>query len=117
MWGSVHFEDDKVLERELTKIARDYYENYYYDKKMQQFKVGEGGADAAAVLSEYTEVGIPEVLLRQLLLFDNSRWKDARELFETMGCDTNKTGVRFFPTEPYGVKDYTMTINYACEKQ
>lgn len=100
-----------LAKSELAKLATDYYENYYYDRlaaKKNPQKLTE-------VLSHYSEVGLPSVRLRQLLLFDNQRHAKSIQYFTAYQCDTNQTAVKYFPLQPYGKKDYRVEYTYACE--
>ena len=106
---SFYYAPDKVAERELVRIAKDYYETYYHDavSKLPEDQ-----------LAEATENGLPTVPLRLLYLFDNGRHEDSRDLFETdkLNCNSNSTYVRFVPYAPYGPTDYKMGYTLNCDK-
>ena len=96
-----------VAEQELEKLARDYYENYYY-KTLE---------NPATTLAEFAETGLPSVKLRTLLAFDDGKYEELRELFSRTEwtCDTNLTAVKVFPYEPYGETDYRIELKPSCE--
>lgn len=105
---SVYFQPKASVERELESLAKDYYENYYYDSL----------ENPAEVLAEFRETGLPTAYLRKLLAFDNGRHAASAEVFDSAKykCDTNTTGVKIFPEEPYGKTDYRVEYKYACEE-
>ena len=103
-----YFQPQASVERELESLAKDYYENYYYDTVNEP----------ETALAEFAETGLPTAYLRKLLAFDNGRHAASAEVFDSAGykCDTNKTGVKIFPEEPYGRTDYRVEYKYACEE-
>lgn len=98
-------------EAELEKIANAYYTEYLYPRLL-----GNLDNDPKTVLQVYYEVGVPTTYLRQLLHYNNDEYADSAKYFERLGCDTNNTGVKFFPVEPYGPRDYTVTYSWKCEE-
>ena len=97
-------------EAELEKIADAYYTEYLYPRLL-----GNLDNDPAETLTEYKEIGSPMTFLRQLLHYNNDEYSKSSKYFERMGCNTNSTGVKFFPVEPYGPHDYTVTYTWQCE--
>lgn len=105
------FDPERAAKRELESIARDYYENYYYDIFTESLPEDE----LALALQTYSDYGFPPVYLRQLLLFDNERHAASRSYFDGQYfCNTNHTSVTYLPRAPYGKTDYTMTYKYEC---
>ncbi len=101
---------ERIIESKIESIAADYYENYYYEKILNNIpsnkKVGE-------LMEKYAEGGFSDVSLRQLMLFDGRRHADAEtELYRY--CDPDETYVHFYPEEPFGVTDYRVEYKYAC---
>lgn len=107
------FDPVKRSERELSKLADAYYIEYLYPRAL-------GGKfdEAEAILKDFTVQGLPNVRLRQLLLFDEAKYASSAEIFSNpyYKCDTNKTYVRYYPIEPYGPRDYIVQYGTACEK-
>lgn len=100
----------RAAERKLATIAKDYYENYFYERFV-------GERDPATALKPYAKTGFQRVYLRQLLLFDNQRHESARKLFEgEYRCDTNATAATYYPEEPFGRGDYRVEYTMACEE-
>ena len=106
---SFNYAADKVAERELVSLAKDYYETYYY-------KAVANLPDAQK--QDASENGLPTVPLRLLYLFDSGRHEDSRQYFETpsLKCDANNTYVYYIPRAPYGPKDYTFGYSLNCDK-
>lgn len=102
----------RVAESEMEKIAKDYYENYYYDEFVNS--VPEGELNIA--FATYTDYGFPRVYLRDLLLFDNGRHAASRAYFESQyACNTNRTAIQIVPYAPFGKTDYRINYFYDCE--
>jgi hypothetical protein len=98
-------------EAELEKIANAYYVEYLYPRIL-----GNLDSDPKKVLEVYNEIGVPTTYLRQLLHYNNDEYASSAKYFERLGCDTNNTGAKFFPTEPYGPRDYTVSYTWQCEE-
>ena len=98
-------------EAELEKIADAYYTEYLYPRLL-----GNLDNDPKAVLQVYYGVGVPTTYLRQLLHFNDDEYVKSTKYFDRLGCDTNTTGVRFYPVEPYGPRDYTTDYVWNCQE-
>lgn len=110
---SLYFQPDRVVSREIDLLAREYYENYYY-----QNLVGERtGEEKEKLLSRYAASGTAPTYLRQILLYDGGKHKDLEGFFvnDTYTCDLNKTAVVFFPEAPYGPENYHFETRLSCE--
>ena len=101
-------------EREMNKLAKDYYENYFYDKFVNN--LGENSLYDA--MGQFQESGLEPVYLRQLLIFDDERHGDLRDVFSTAHykCSTNTSWVKYHPYEPYGKTDYDYEVNLSCKE-
>jgi len=110
--ASSYFSPDKVVDRELAKIAQDYYENYFYE----QYPGKLVSSDNTAELDALAESGFSNVRLRELLLYDGAKYADSAKYFKYEGytCDTNETYVKFYPTSPYGKTDYRVEYHLTC---
>ncbi len=97
-------------EHELKRLADVYYTEYLYPQIQRSTK------DVQANLKQYDEVGIPQVYLRRLLHYNNDEQIGSSGIFEAVGCNTNYTGVRYFPKEPYGPRDYEVFFTWHCDK-
>ena len=91
-----------------VKIANDYYLTYLYPRLMGASK------DLEQAFKKYDKVGVPTVYLRQLLHYNDDQYAETAETFATVGCDTNQTGVRYYPKEPYGPHDYEVKYLWEC---
>lgn len=107
------FDPVKRSEHELEKLANAYYIEYLYPRSLGKYL-----NEPETVLKDYVSQGLPTVMLRQLLLYDNGKNASSINAFSNdyYQCDTNKTYVRFYPVEPYGPHDYTIKYGTACEK-
>ncbi len=104
----------RMAETEMESIAKDYYENYYYDQFIQNVPE----SDLAMAFQTYTDYGFPRVYLRELLLFDNSRHASSRAMFEGQYiCNTNNTAIQIVPYAPFGKTDYRVNYFYDCSYQ
>lgn len=103
-----------ATEREINALAKDYYENYFYDKFVENL----GDNSLTEAMGQYNEVGMDPVKLRQLLLFDDGRHENSRAVFtnKSYPCDTNLSYVKYRPFAPYGKTDYTYEVKLSCKK-
>ena len=106
--ATLAYDRKAFAEQVLTGMARDYYENYFYDK----FAAGRDEEVVKAALAHYAEPGLRVVSLTQLLTYDNRKQGEYEHYFE--GCK-EATGVFFWPEEPYGREDYRLEVNLVCE--
>lgn len=95
----------------LAEMANDYYLTYLYPRLMS------GGKDLEQAFKKYDTIGVPTVYLRQLLHYNNDQYASLKTTFEAVECDTNQTGVRYFPKAPYGPHDYEVKYQWSCEKK
>lgn len=107
----IYHNPEKVAEREIKKMARDYYENHFY----HQF-VGKKGENGAR-LAKYQEHGLSPVLLRHLLSYDGAKYDNLRKYFDNkeIACDTEKSQVTIKPKEPFGRNDYEVLVFLYCK--
>ena len=101
-------------EREMNALAKDYYENYFYDKFVNNL----GDNSLFDAMGKFQENGMERIYLRQLLVFDEDRGGKLREVFDTAHykCNTNTSYIKYHPKEPYGKTDYTYEVNLACKE-
>ncbi len=105
------FNPERVAEEKIEELAKDYYENYYYDI----FVSGLPEEDYATAFLTYHDYGFQRIYLRELLLFDNGRHADYRGYFDGQYfCNTNHTSIQIFPYPPYGKTDYEVKYTYDC---
>ena len=97
------------LEKRLKELGDAYYEKYYGLLDDDQ---------KANFLPERKEIGIQADLVNIAATVDFQNQDKIVEEFTKSGrnCDKNKTMVMIYPQEPFGVKDYKMEINLACDK-
>ena len=107
------FHPDKDAENELSRLADSYYIEYLYPHIL-----GTQLNNPASVLAIYAESGLPNVLLRQLLSYNDNIHAESSRFFSNnyYECDTYSSRVRFFPVEPYGPRDYTVKTYLSCER-
>lgn len=112
MMLQVWFTPKQRAERRLEELAREYYTIYLYPQAT------ESGKKPAEIFANYSDTGMPATHLRQLLLYNNGAHQDELTMFQNdkYYCDTNSTGVKYYPKEPYGPQDYEMEFYYNCEE-
>ena len=99
---------EEQAKKELAKIADDYYVEYVYPQLTE-------AGQKTEKLVDYATAGVPMTYLRQLLLYNNGEHQAQAGIFSAAGCDTNATGVRYYPVEPYGPHDYTASFVWQCD--
>ena len=109
---TVFFNPKAVAERKFDFLARNYYENYYYDKFVSEIPEGK----REETFKKFSTTGLSPVLLRQLFLYNNRKYADFEKYFSgSYNCDKNKTSAKFYPVEPYGRTDYEVKFELVCE--
>jgi len=103
VFAGFYFDRETVAMRSLSRLAKDYYENYFYDNFVTE---GVGGFES------YAEIGFPNVSLRQLLSFDGARNADYVKDF--YGCDKERTVVKITPLKPFKRVDYVIETALDC---
>ena len=98
---------ETIVKSKMSAISTDYYENYYYPQIVEQ-----SSKPLPEILEYYSTHGFSQVTLRQLLLIDNERNKDASDLKNY--CDENATYIQIFPEPPYGKNNYHIDYHYSC---
>lgn len=99
---------EEQAKKELAKIADDYYVEYVYPQLTE-------AGQKTEKLVDYATAGVPMTYLRQLLLYNNGEHQAQAGIFSAAGCDTNATGVRYYPVEPYGPHDYAASFVWQCD--
>ncbi len=107
------FDPVKRGNKELEKISNSYYIEYYYPRILGKYL-----NQPEKILATYKDGGLPIVKLRQLLSSNNGKYAGSSEAFSNTyyECDIDNSYVRFYPQEPYGPRDYTITYNTDCIK-
>ncbi len=111
--AEVMYNPEAKAEESLAEMATDYYENRLYKQLVGLSEKPE------EILAEYTESGVPTVYLRQILLYDNGKNEEKATDFSNgnFECNTNQTGVRFYPQAPYGPSDFRAEYLWDCERK
>lgn len=104
------FDPQGDAEGAMERITDDYYRAYLYPQLLNY------DMEKPEQLETYAGVGVPTVYLRQLLSYNDERKLISADVFSNqyIQCDTNRTGVRFYPHEPYGPRDYTVDYIWHC---
>lgn len=104
-------DNKKELEKSLTEMGRDFYENFYYDQ------VGSSADERTSLLSKFTTVGI-KVDLDNLGRYNNGEYKDEISKFQNEKtkekCSKTNTKVVIYPKSPYGKTDYKVETELDC---
>ncbi len=102
------FSPERTVYGMIEEATSDYYENFIYKTTAEMNK-----GNVAPALSPHQERGLTTVPIQQILLHDKKKYTDKAALIEKY-CDTERTTVKYYPTEPYGSTDYRTEINYSC---
>ena len=111
----IYNKPETAFEREVKKMATDYYENYYYARIEKQFPAEE----VKNKLQIQVENGIRPVTLRQLVLLNGGKNLDFRKKVEGRGykCDEETSSIILTPKKPFGKKDYDVKVSLICNKK
>lgn len=104
------FNPQADAENSMEKLADEYYRGYLYPQLLDY------DLERTDRLEKYAERGVPTTYLRQLMDYNSSKHVVAEDVFSNQyyQCDTNHTGVRYYPHEPYGPRDYTVKYLWSC---
>lgn len=104
------FDPRADAESAMEKLADAYYRGHLYPQLLD-YKL-----DNPEKLETYAEVGVPTTYLRQLLDYNDNKKVVPANVFNNQyyQCDTNRTGVRYYPQAPYGPRDYTVKYLWSC---
>jgi len=107
--------NEKLLNQELEKIGRYYYENYYYVSAANSDELSK----KADYLSNFTNTGL-KISLSNLLRYNNTLADDVKNKTEfknsetNESCDMDKTMVTIYPKESYTKSDYQISTYLEC---
>ena len=109
---SYYNEPARVANRELEALAKYYYENSFYQSYVEPLLAESSDED----IKRYKEVGFQPVYLRELLLFDNEKYRQVEKHFSgNYICDTNATSVIYYVVGYGGKNDYKIDYKLVCE--
>lgn len=109
--SALYLTPEEEAKVKLDELADDYYTEYLYPHLLVDLD-----ADPKEALEPYLEVGVPTTFLRQLLHYGDGSHAKYEAYFTPVGCDTNTTGVKYYPKEPYGPEDYELFYYWDCSK-
>ena len=101
------------LEKKLTTVGSDFYENLYYD----HIAANMSEEELIEFFEKYIEIGI-KVDLDNLARFDEEKYPSLIEEFvnsETKDeCHVRNTKAVIYPIAPFGKEDYTIEAELDC---
>ena len=104
-------DNKKELEKSLTEMGSDFYENFYYDQ------IGGSADERTSLLSKFTTVGI-KIDLDNLGRYNNGEYKEKLSEFVNKKtkekCSKTNTRVVVYPKSPYGKTDYKLEVELDC---
>ena len=96
----------KQLETRLKEIAKDYYENRYYNT------IGKDDEARKAFVKEYAKHGI----IMDLANIARANPEEEKNILnEFDGCDTQESLIKIYPKEPYGSTNYNVEVELKCD--
>lgn len=87
----------------LTEVGINFYENHYYPS-----------IEDKNILANFNESGVNISLENINVIVSLS--DETKNLLDNKKCDYKNTKLSFIPNDPYGVKDYKLKVELACEK-
>ena len=100
--------NEEELKKELTKLGKDFYENFYYD-----LVVDSNGIDQ---ISKFSTVGI-KANLNALEKYNSDNKKIIKKFVNSdteKKCNKDNTKVIIYPKSPYKKGDYKIEIQLDC---
>ncbi len=107
---SLIFTKENQIKWQISKISKEYYENYYYENLID---TSQSSDEIYNFLEKHHEEGLSNVTLNVLLSYDN-RKNIAYE--DSLGeyCNRNATLIKIYPDPPYDKKSYHIEYTYSC---
>lgn len=102
-----------IVKNKIENITKDYYENYYYPQLTALVEM-QDPISLAETMERYVTPGFARITLRQILLFDNERYAEAKNILTTY-CNENATYIQIFPEAPFEKTDYHVEYHYSCD--
>ena len=96
---------EKQLNNRMGELAKNFYENYYFDQVGSEFVKG------------HAENGI-KIDLANLARINNSDSQSVLDEFkntEGEACNTSTSKVTIYPKEPYGSTNYNVEVELKCD--
>lgn len=102
----------RQAEQKLDELAAEYYSTYLYPRLLGS------NQNAEEVLADLEKSSTGMTYLRQILLYNNQANRNETVYFSNArySCDTNRTGVRFYPEPPYGPEDFHTDVFWECHR-
>ncbi|MDO4978559.1 MAG: hypothetical protein Q4E47_00155 [Candidatus Saccharibacteria bacterium] len=110
IWASIELTDQKIAERKFDELAKKYYAEVLYPAATEV----NSNVSAETALNAFSERGLTQVRLRQLINFYNDKKDRAVFSTERLECDTNNSFIVFYPKAPWGKGDYTTQKSLYC---
>lgn len=118
LWFAFYNNNEKAIERKTKQLAKDYYENYYYETLKK-----DGGLknqkEVEKFLKLYEKMGI-ELSLDRISSYNSKKYDMNEELKSFKNrrkktpCDLKKTKAILYPKKPYKKGDYTIEVKLDC---
>ena len=108
-----------LIKNEITAIATDYYENYFYNKILNNNSLATDSPDFSEstmekIMEKYIDRGFANISLRQLLLYDDEKHVAATSLLEEY-CNLDASNIRIYPEAPFDRQNYRVDYKYSCK--
>jgi len=98
----------EAIENDLTKMAQDFYENFYYDSITSDLGTSQ--------ISKFEDYGI--IIDLNILSRYKQEYSDKINSFKhpktNQECDREKTKAIIYPKDPYSKTDYDIKIELDC---
>ncbi len=107
---------ENYVKTNVENIAKDYYENYFYDSVVVTNRIGTIAETKSIddIMTPYTEKGLPTINLEQLLLYDNQKYASLTSTLAKY-CNLKSTTIKFYPESPFDSSNYHFDVNYSCD--
>lgn len=109
---SLIFTPEAITKSNLSKLASDYYENYYYESIVNS-KEFQSLDNVDSAMNKYTKKGFPKIKLQQLILQNQSSNQELTNQILKY-CDEDSTIITFYPELPFDRTSYHVEFDYSC---
>ena len=101
---------EKQVQKRITSLATDYYENYIYP----DIQKNNNKTDISGILEKYKDSGFSTLSLRQIILHDIEKNSTTYQYLKKY-CDENNTLIKIYPEPPFNNTSYRVDYSYACD--
>ena len=104
--------NENLVQQKIEQVARDYYENFFYDDYTSSEKY-QSLTNKEEAMQKYVDRGFSRLTLHQILLHNAEKNAETASYIRQY-CDDDKTIIQIIPEPPFTKTSYHLKISYSC---